>query len=55
MEAKIELQSKLGASFIAIKNDNGKMMLIREGSARARGRLGGGFGLGGEGERGRGS
>ena len=50
MEAKIELQSKLGANFIAIKNDNGKMMLIREGSERTRGRLGGGFGLGGEGD-----
>ena len=55
MEAKIELQSKLGANFIAIKNDNGKMMLIREGSGRTRRRLGGGFGLSGEGERGRGS
>ena len=33
MEAKIELQSKLGASFIAIKNDNGKMMLFRGGGA----------------------
>ena len=31
MEAKIELQSKLGASFIAIKNDNAKIMLFRVG------------------------
>ena len=55
MEARIELQSELGASFIAIQNDTWKMILFRAGEEWASRRLGDGFGLSGEGESGRGS